>query len=201
MRSGPQAARGRDVVELADALGLEKPILGGFDWGGMPPVWRRLYWPERIGGLVSIRGLRALSISANNGVLFLPRSNASAGISIFFRPIADSKAWPSIAATWCRLLWEEWSPGWHFDEETFDRTAGAFDNPDFCGSGDSLLPPQLIGLRGRSRVAATRRSIDKTASHNGAGGDSWMARSIHSNREERRITPPCSPRCMNIAFS
>jgi pimeloyl-ACP methyl ester carboxylesterase len=34
MRSGQQAARGRDIVQLADALGLEHPILGGFDWGG-----------------------------------------------------------------------------------------------------------------------------------------------------------------------
>jgi hypothetical protein len=32
MRSGQQPARGRDIVQLADALGLEYLILGGFDW-------------------------------------------------------------------------------------------------------------------------------------------------------------------------
>ena len=31
----------------------------------------------------------------------------------------------------CRLLWQEWSPTWHFDDATFDRTAPSFDNPDF----------------------------------------------------------------------
>jgi pimeloyl-ACP methyl ester carboxylesterase len=31
----------------------------------------------------------------------------------------------------CRLLWREWSPGWRFDDATFERTAVAFDNPDF----------------------------------------------------------------------
>jgi pimeloyl-ACP methyl ester carboxylesterase len=31
----------------------------------------------------------------------------------------------------CRLLWEEWSPTWHFDDTTYDRTAPSFDNPDF----------------------------------------------------------------------
>src|SRR2546422_452712 len=31
----------------------------------------------------------------------------------------------------CRLLWQEWSPGWRFDDATFDRTAASFDNPDF----------------------------------------------------------------------
>jgi pimeloyl-ACP methyl ester carboxylesterase len=30
-----------------------------------------------------------------------------------------------------RLLWRMWSPTWAFDEATFERTAGAFDNPDF----------------------------------------------------------------------
>ena len=31
----------------------------------------------------------------------------------------------------CRLLWQEWSPTWHFDDATFERTAASFDNPDF----------------------------------------------------------------------
>src|SRR6185369_17546273 len=34
MHSGQQAARGRDIIELVEALGLQRPILGGFDWGG-----------------------------------------------------------------------------------------------------------------------------------------------------------------------
>ncbi len=30
-----------------------------------------------------------------------------------------------------RLLWKLWSPTWAFDEATFERSAAAFDNPDF----------------------------------------------------------------------
>jgi len=30
-----------------------------------------------------------------------------------------------------RLLWRMWSPTWAFDEATFQRSAAAFDNPDF----------------------------------------------------------------------
>ncbi len=30
-----------------------------------------------------------------------------------------------------RLLWRMWSPNWAFDDATFDRTAGSFDNPGF----------------------------------------------------------------------
>jgi pimeloyl-ACP methyl ester carboxylesterase len=31
----------------------------------------------------------------------------------------------------CRLLWQEWSPTWRFDDATFARTSPSFDNPDF----------------------------------------------------------------------
>lgn len=34
MRSGQQAARGADIIQLAAALELDRPTLGGFDWGG-----------------------------------------------------------------------------------------------------------------------------------------------------------------------
>jgi pimeloyl-ACP methyl ester carboxylesterase len=30
-----------------------------------------------------------------------------------------------------RLLWKLWSPGWAFDDETYNRTAASFNNPDF----------------------------------------------------------------------
>jgi pimeloyl-ACP methyl ester carboxylesterase len=30
-----------------------------------------------------------------------------------------------------RLLWRQWSPSWQFDNATFERSAAAFDNPDF----------------------------------------------------------------------
>jgi pimeloyl-ACP methyl ester carboxylesterase len=34
MRSSQQAAMGHDLLELIDALGLERPIVAGYDWGG-----------------------------------------------------------------------------------------------------------------------------------------------------------------------
>jgi pimeloyl-ACP methyl ester carboxylesterase len=30
-----------------------------------------------------------------------------------------------------RILWKQWSPNWHFDEATFERTVTAHDNPDY----------------------------------------------------------------------
>jgi pimeloyl-ACP methyl ester carboxylesterase len=50
MRSEQQAARGCNIDQLADGLGLERPILGGFDWGGNASCVAVALWPERIGG-------------------------------------------------------------------------------------------------------------------------------------------------------
>jgi pimeloyl-ACP methyl ester carboxylesterase len=33
LRNGQQSALGVDVVALMDALGIERAIIGGFDWG------------------------------------------------------------------------------------------------------------------------------------------------------------------------
>jgi hypothetical protein len=32
-----------------------------------------------------------------------------------------------------RMLWEQWSPDWDFDDAIFDRSVAAHDNPDYVG--------------------------------------------------------------------
>lgn len=48
---------------------------------------------------------------------------------------AHAEVAPILADRGCRavarLLWRLWSPTWHFDEASFERSAAAFDNPDF----------------------------------------------------------------------
>src|ERR1700687_5463840 len=52
-RSGEQAALGQDLLELLDALKIERAILAGFDWGGRAACIVSALWPERVLGLVS----------------------------------------------------------------------------------------------------------------------------------------------------
>lgn len=41
MRTGQQAALAQDVVDFMDALGIDRAVIGGFDWGqGRPTSWR-----------------------------------------------------------------------------------------------------------------------------------------------------------------
>jgi pimeloyl-ACP methyl ester carboxylesterase len=44
------------------------------------------------------------------------------------------RGWAGLAANRreiAKILWRQGSPNWHFDDATFDRTALAFDNPDY----------------------------------------------------------------------
>jgi pimeloyl-ACP methyl ester carboxylesterase len=53
-RSGQQAALGADVIALMDALGIDRAILAGYDWGGRGACVAAALWPERCTGLVSV---------------------------------------------------------------------------------------------------------------------------------------------------
>jgi pimeloyl-ACP methyl ester carboxylesterase len=55
-RSGQQAALGRDLADFMDALGLERAVLVGYDWGGRAACIVAALWPQRVAGLVTIGG-------------------------------------------------------------------------------------------------------------------------------------------------
>src|SRR5579875_2939777 len=45
MRSGQQAALGSDLMSLLGTLGLESPIVAGYDWGGLASCVAAALWP------------------------------------------------------------------------------------------------------------------------------------------------------------
>jgi pimeloyl-ACP methyl ester carboxylesterase len=46
-RSGQQAALGNDLRELLGALGIDRAVLAGYDWGGRAACVVAALWPER----------------------------------------------------------------------------------------------------------------------------------------------------------
>src|SRR3954469_19807247 len=55
-RNGEQAAITLDIVALMDALGLERAVLGGCDWGARTADIVAALWPERCRGVVAVSG-------------------------------------------------------------------------------------------------------------------------------------------------
>ena len=62
MRSGQQAALGQDLIDLLDALGIQRAILAGYDWGGLASCVASALWPERVTGLVSYAGYDVIDV-------------------------------------------------------------------------------------------------------------------------------------------
>jgi pimeloyl-ACP methyl ester carboxylesterase len=129
-RSGQQAALGSDVRDLMDALGIERALLAGYDWGGRGACVAAALWPERVRGLVSITGYNIQNIptAGRPGPAaqehrhwyqwYFHTERGRAGLQQNRRDIV-------------RLLWQLWSPNWQFDDATLDATVKSFDNPDF----------------------------------------------------------------------
>ncbi len=55
-RNGQQSVVAIDVIELMDALKIEKATLAGFDWGARSADIVAALWPERCKALISVSG-------------------------------------------------------------------------------------------------------------------------------------------------
>ena len=63
-RSGQQAVLAHDLHDLMDALGVQRALLGGFDWGGRSCCIVAALWPERVIGVVLGGGYTIQDIDA-----------------------------------------------------------------------------------------------------------------------------------------
>src|ERR1700733_8135136 len=62
-RSGQQAALGNDLLEMMDALAVERAIVAGYDWGGRAACIVAALWPERVRGLLTVNGYNIQDIA------------------------------------------------------------------------------------------------------------------------------------------
>ena len=129
-RSGEQAALGQDLKELLDALGIQKAVLGGYDWGGRAACVVSALWPERVAGLVSCTGYNIQDIP-NSFKPADPEQEARMWYQYYFHTERGRNGLTEKRREISRLLWKMWSPTWAFDAATFGRTADSFDNADF----------------------------------------------------------------------
>jgi pimeloyl-ACP methyl ester carboxylesterase len=128
-RNGQQAALAVDVVALMDALGLDRAIIGGFDWGARTANVVAALWPERCRAIVSVSGYLIGSQQANQAPL-PPTAELQWWYQFYFATERGREGYQRYRNDFAKLIWQIASPRWHFDEATFDRTARSFDNPD-----------------------------------------------------------------------
>jgi pimeloyl-ACP methyl ester carboxylesterase len=129
-RSGEQAALGADLLALMDALAVERAVLAGYDWGGRAACVVAALWPRRCAGLLSFNAYNLQDI-ARAMVPDTPENERSLWYQYYFHSERGRAGLARDRRALCRLLWRTWSPTWRFDDATFERSAAAFDNPDF----------------------------------------------------------------------
>jgi pimeloyl-ACP methyl ester carboxylesterase len=129
-RSGEQAAVGADLVALMDALGVRRAVFAGYDWGGRAACVAAALWPERCTGLVSVNGYLIQDI-ARAMVPAKPEREVPLWYQYYFQLERGRAGLSANRREIARILWQQWSPNWHFDDATFERTAAAHDNPDY----------------------------------------------------------------------
>lgn len=130
VRSGEQAAIGRDLVDLMDALKIDQAIFAGYDWGGRAACVAAALWPERCLGLVSVNSYLIQNIAK---ALEPAPAKVERGFwyQFYLQTERGRQGLERNRSDIARIMWHDNSPTWEFDEVTFQRSARSFNNPDF----------------------------------------------------------------------
>jgi pimeloyl-ACP methyl ester carboxylesterase len=130
-RNGQPAAVAQDVIDLMDALKIEKAVVGGFDWGGRSANIVAALWPQRFKAMVSVSGYLIASLEANKLPL-PPTAEYQWWYQYYFATERGALGYDKYRHDFGRLIWQLASPKWAFDDATFQRTAASFENPDYA---------------------------------------------------------------------
>jgi pimeloyl-ACP methyl ester carboxylesterase len=128
-RSGQLSALATDVLDLADALEIERFAIVGHDWGARAAYIVACAAPDRVSACVAISvgwGTNdpdqplALQQTQNywyHWLMALPRGAAL---------VREDRH------RFTRYIWDIWNPRWPVPDDVFASTARAFDNPDWA---------------------------------------------------------------------
>jgi pimeloyl-ACP methyl ester carboxylesterase len=129
VRNGQQAAFGRDLIALMDALQIPSAILAGYDWGGRTANVVAALWPNRVSGLVAVSGYIVVNLTANLQPL-PPQAEHGWWYQYYFATPRGELGYRANTHDFNKLIWQLASPAWTFSGATYDQSAAAFENPD-----------------------------------------------------------------------
>ncbi|HBF52313.1 MAG TPA: alpha/beta hydrolase [Afipia sp.] len=128
-RNGQQAVLAMDIIELMNALRIEKAVVVGYDWGARTANILAALWPERVKAMVSVSGYLIGSREVNKKPL-PPKAELLWWYQFYFITERGRLGYQQYTHDFARLIWQLASPKWNFSDETFARSARSLDNPD-----------------------------------------------------------------------
>ena len=158
MRNGQQGAVASDVIALMDALKISTATIAGCDWGARSANIVAALWPERCKALVSVSGYLIGSQALNKAPL-PPKAELLWWYQYYFTTERGQAGYQKYTKEFARLIWEQASPKWAFDDATFDRSAKALDNPDHVDITVFNYRWRLGLVQGESRYEALEQKL------------------------------------------
>ncbi len=169
MRSGQLAALGRDLIELIEALGLDRPSVVGHDWGARAVANACGLAPGIARHMVMISV--GYGTNDTNQPLSLPQAR-NYWYHWYMATERGARVVREDRDNFARIMWDTWSPPGWFDDAEFRATAEAF-------AGDDWPEVTVHSYRHRWGHAAASESSRQTYK---GGGDSPAAASESSRR-------------------
>ncbi len=111
-----QAAIGpRDVIDLRlDALHLNRFAIAGYDWGGRAAAIAAALHPDRVRAAVLVGGY-TIQDTVGPWQPAAPEAEQRIWYQYYFNTERGRAGLKANRRSLCRLLWQTWSPNWHFD--------------------------------------------------------------------------------------
>jgi pimeloyl-ACP methyl ester carboxylesterase len=193
-RMAEQAAIGQDVIDFADALHLPRFALSGYDWGGRAAAIAAALHPDRVRAAVLIGGYTVQNTVAPTEP-GPPEAERAAWYQWYFNLERGRAGLAANRHALCKLLWQTWSPTWHFTDETYNRTAPSFDNPDFVDVVIHSYRHRIGNAPGEPRFLATEQQLARRPKIEAPvitlyGGDDTLGRGTReASPAERTVLP------------
>ncbi len=192
-RTAEQAAIGQDIVDLAEALNIDRLVLAGFDWGLRAACIASILHPEMVAGFVAIGGY-SVQDTVNKESPAPAFREARMWYQWYFNTKQGRVGLEENRRDIIRHLWETWAPTWKYTDEAFNRSAPSFDNPDFVDIVVHSYRHRHINAPGEDRFIEVERKLAEgppvtVPSIVLRGGDSGLgAPSEDPSEDERNFT-------------
>jgi pimeloyl-ACP methyl ester carboxylesterase len=129
MRSGQLGALGQDLLDLADALGIERFAVIGHDWGARAAYIAAAVAPQRVTHCVAL----SVGWGTNDpGQQLSLKQARNYWYHWYFMLERGARLLREDRQRVTHYIWETWGPPGWFTEDEFSLTAGSFDNPDWA---------------------------------------------------------------------
>jgi len=128
-RTGQISALALDLLDVADALGLEHFSVFGHDWGARAAYTAAVLAPERLNTCA------AMSVGWAGNDPNQPLSLRQAQNFWYHWLMALDRGERIVrreGKDFARHMWEIWSPGWQITDDAFAEVAESLDNPDWA---------------------------------------------------------------------